>query len=56
MPQSQVPCPEERARYGNDVEVGEVIVRDLESRGIIEQPVDGRTLSFVLRWWVDLST
>lgn len=54
MPDAPVPAPEEGARYRDDVEVGEVVVRDLERRGIVQALCDDRFLS--LFWsWVALS-
>lgn len=49
MPEPQRPPPEERAGYRGNVEVGEVVVRDLEGRSIVEQLIDGRR---VLRRWL----
>lgn len=36
LPYAQPPCPEQRAGDRDDVEVGEVVVRDLDGRGTIE--------------------
>ena len=44
MPESQLGSPEERACYREEVEVGEVIVGDVQCGGIIEQLDDERLL------------
>lgn len=44
VPQAQVPSPEQRAGYRGNVKVGEVVVRDLDCGGIVEQAVNGRLL------------
>ena len=35
-----LPAPEQRADYREDVEVGEVVVRDLEAGQVVEEPVE----------------
>ena len=41
VPESQPPSPEERARDGDEIEVGEVVVGNLEAGGMVEELVQG---------------
>jgi hypothetical protein len=48
VPDMQGPCPEERAGYRGEVEVGEVVVGDLQRGSIVESLGDGRRGLLVL--------